>query len=220
MAEFGFENGSFDNHRAENARAYYDAFSTGFDGSGNGGTIIADYAGEVSIDLSDGYVGLEVLKQFNKKNEEGIYEEELSSVDGEVITAEEALTGVKNNSTAIPASGGGSSGGGSGSGGGGGGGGGGSGSGGGGGGGGGGSGSGDNENSIEIESFVIKEPKTIEDLYPKDETSYLINNVNITEDLDVKNILKYFNELNDIQDESLDVLEVLYNKLRKRVELV
>ena len=222
MVEFGFENGSFDTHRADNARAYYDTFATGFNGNEGSGTIIADYGGEVSLDMSDGYVGYEILKQFKKSSDESLYTEDLEQIDGEVITPEEALNGTKSNSSANPSTNNGSSGsGGSGGG---------SGGSGGSGGGSGGSGSGgssnnssnsgNNENSIEIKSFIIDNSKTIEDLYPKSETSYLINNVNITEDIDVKDILKYFKELNDIQDETLDVLEVVYNKLKKRVELV
>ena len=47
-------------------------------------------------------------------------------------------------------------------------------------------------------------------------TTYVKNDINYINIEDMKKILDFFKELNNIQDDSLDVLEVIYEKIRKK----
>ena len=63
---------------------------------------------------------------------------------------------------------------------------------------------------------LVQGDTTITDVYKKGGVTYVVNSVEYGEKANIKEILDYFNELNDIQDDSLDVLEIIYKKLLKR----
>jgi lysozyme len=57
---------------------------------------------------------------------------------------------------------------------------------------------------------------TSTEIYQSNGTLYVVNNIEYGIKANIADILKEFNELNDIQDDSLDVLNVIYQKLLKR----
>ena len=54
------------------------------------------------------------------------------------------------------------------------------------------------------------------EVYKKNGTTYIKNNSDFVDKTKIKEILEYFKELNGIQDDSLEVIEIIYEKLRKQ----
>ena len=54
------------------------------------------------------------------------------------------------------------------------------------------------------------------EVYEKNGATYVVNNIEYGVNTNVQEIIKEFKELNNIQDDSLDVLNIIYEKLLKR----
>ena len=78
----------------------------------------------------------------------------------------------------------------------------------------------DKEIEKEVESQTpgssVVQPEVDTKVYQKNGTMYIVNNIEYGVKTNIEAIIDEFNELNHIQDDSLDVLNVIYEKLLKR----
>ena len=74
----------------------------------------------------------------------------------------------------------------------------------------------DGSNNTPSNSNSVVQPDTNTNVYTSNGTLYIVNNIEYGIKTNIEKILDEFKELNNIQDDSLDVLNIIYQKLLKK----
>jgi len=69
---------------------------------------------------------------------------------------------------------------------------------------------------VKTQTSSVVQPEVKSDIYQKNGTMYVVNNIEYGVKTNIESIIEEFKELNNVQDDSLEVLNTIYSKLLKR----